>query len=377
MDTSDIDLMLAEKDNPCISILIATPRSANPRNANSLLIAKAINKAHLLLTHSAWPVEKVKRLEDLLDSLTSKIDTIRLQQGLAVFISPTIFKIYLLPFPVKEKVMLGKSFEIQDVLYYTQFLEPYYLLALSKKKIRLLKGAGLELQEVENADFPKRYVEEYEYDRPSVGTSFGSTLKAFEKDKSEMQAIRLEAFFKKSDVALDKYLKKNTRLFLAGVGEEVSSFEHISHHGGQLTGIIKGNYDYDAVHPLAEGAWKSILEAVKTQHKEWLRKLEEGIGTRMAVAGIRNVWRAAAESKGLVLLLEKDYHTTVYIDPRNITQLFLTPPITQHHTVQDAPVDVLKMVREKGGQVVVVDNGALRNFKQIALLLRYEESRDI
>lgn len=377
MNTSDIDLMLAEKDHPCVSILLATPRFTNPRTSNSLLISKAIHKAHLLLTNSAWPQEEIKRLKSLLDSLTSKIDTIRLQQGLAIFLSPSIFKIYVLPFPTKEKVMLGRSFELQDVMYYTQFLEPYYLLALSKKKIRLLKGSGLELQEVDNADFPKRYVEEYEYDRPSIGTSFGSTLKAFEKDKSTMQAIRLEDFFKDSDAALSKYLKKDTRLFIAGVAEEVASFEHISHHTRQLTGVIKGNYDYDAVHPLAESAWNSTLQSVKTRHKEWLRKLEEGIGTRMAVAGIRNVWRAAGEGKGLVLLLEKDFHTTAYIDPKNTTQLHLIPPLGKHHTVPDAAADVLKTVKEKGGQVIITDNGVLRNFKHVALLLRYEEHTDI
>ncbi|MBL0741034.1 baeRF3 domain-containing protein [Chryseolinea lacunae] len=377
MDTTDIDDLLAEKDTPCVSIVISTPRFTNPRTSNAVVVSKALQKARLLLTHSAWPRDKINRLEIRLDVVASKIDTIGLQKGLAIFISPAVFKIYLLPFSVKEKIMLGKSFELQEMIYYAQFLEPYYLLALSKKKIRLLKGSGQELQEVENADFPKHYQEEFEYEHPSIGTSFGNTLKAFEKDKSELQSIRLEAFVRKSDAALGKYLKKDTPLFIAGVSEEVSSFENLSHHKQQLTGVIKGNYDHDAVHPLADSVWNTILTSVKTRHHDWLRKLDESMGSHMGTAGIRNVWRAASEGNVFVLLLEKDYHVTAYSDAQNARQLYITPPLAQHHIVPNAASEVVRMVKEKGGQVVIVDNDMLQHYKHIAILLRYEETVEI
>lgn len=371
MNQSDIERMLNEKGNPCISIILPTARYTRARMQNPELIQKAILKAGSLLTHSAWPKDQVINLQSKLQSLLDKIDYMRLQDGLAIFISPNIFRIHLLPFSVKEKVILGRRFEIRDLLYFAQVLKPYYLLAISKKRARLFKGSGRDLQEIINSDFPKKYTEEYEYARPSIGSSSSPGLKAFERDKSVMEDTRTKAFFRQADDTLKKYLTDEVPLFIAGVEEELVDFELLTRHAKKIAGRITGNYDIDAVHPLAETAWKRIIEHETSAHQKLLNKFEEGIGTRLAVDGIRDVWRSAKEGKGLVLLLEKDYLQRAYLKPGNDSHLFLTPPPDPYEIIPDAADDVIQIVREKGGDVAILENGALRKFQHIALLLRY------
>lgn len=371
MNPSDIDRMLSEKGNPCISIILPTYRYTKERMQNPELIEKAVLKAGSLLTHSAWPKDKVTTLQSKLSSLLDKIDYMRLQEGLAIFISPNISEIHHLPFRVKEKVMLGKTFEIRDIMYFAQFLKPYCLLTVSKKRVRLFKGSARDLHEIVNRDFPKKYTEEYEYARPSIGSSSSPGLKAFERDKSVMEDVRTKAFFKQADETLKRYLKGDMPLFIAGAEEVLADFENMSHHSKNVAGRIPGNYDLDAVHPLAETAWRKIREHVANSHKELLNKLEEDIGKQLAVEGIREVWRVAKEGKGLVLLLEKDYQERAYLKPGNDTCLHLAPPPGDYEMIPDAADDAIEIVREKGGNVAILENGALDKFYHIALLLRY------
>ncbi|MEX1238930.1 MAG: hypothetical protein WEB30_04405 [Cyclobacteriaceae bacterium] len=371
MNTSDIDLMLSEKGNPCISMIIPTHRYTRDRMQNPELIEKAIQKARKLLADSTWPKEKIRQLENKFELILQRIDLIRLQEGLAIFISPNTLKVHLLPFPVKEKVVVGQKFEMRNLFYFAQFLQPYYLLVVSKKRIRLLKGTGGDLQELTNDDFPRQYVEEYEYAPPSIGSSSSAGLKAFERDKSIVQETRLKSFLRRADQILNKYLKEDTLLFVAGVEEELVSFEQVSHHLNHLAGRIPGNYDFNAIHPLAEIAWKKMKEVVRASNKELLMELQEEIGTKMAAVGIRNVWHAAMEGKGLALLLEKDYEVIAYRNREDKSEIFLTAAGEKSEIVVDAAGELIEMVREKGGKVVILENGELEEYQNIAMILRY------
>lgn len=371
MNTSDIDLMLAEKGNPCISIVIPTHQYTRDRMQNPALIEKAIQKAKMFLANSAWPKEKIAQLESRFDSVLENIDYIRLQEGLAIFISPNVSQIHLLPFQVKEKVVVGQKFELRDLIYYAQFLNPYFVLAVSKKKVRLFKGTGRDLQEVTNNDFPRSYVEEYEYERPAIASSASTSLKAFERDKSIVQEMRIKHFFKDADETLSRYLKDDTRLFVAGVQEELANFQAISHHIENLTGKIEGNYDFDAIHPLAETAWKKMKEAIHESHKHLLAKANEDVGRNMVAEGIVNVWRAAVLGQGLTLLVEKDYGVMAYHHPENNAEIHLTPPAARHEILVNAADALIEIVREKGGKIVILENGELEALGHVAMFLRY------
>ena len=137
--------MLAEKESPCISIVIPTHRFSKERRQDPKALEKAASKAKSLLQNSAWPKDKIQSLSTKIDAVVENIDYVRMQEGLAIFISPNISKFFLLPFPVTEKIMLGKTFELRDLFYFIQFLKPYYLLAVSKKRIRMFRGDGQDI----------------------------------------------------------------------------------------------------------------------------------------------------------------------------------------------------------------------------------------
>lgn len=373
MNTTDIDKILAEKSNLCVSIVIPTHRYTRERMQDPKLVKKAMQKAKDLMRHSAWPKDQVQQLEAKLDLLLTKIDFVRLHEGLAIFISPNITRFFLLPHQVKEKVIVGSSFEIRDLVYFSQFLKPYYLVATSKKRIRLFKGQGLEIQEIINDEFPREYVEEYEYASPSIGSSTSSGLQNFEGDKSVVRETRQKAFVKQMDHGLDKYLTADTPLLVAGVEEELANFEHVTSHLHSIIGKIHGNFDHDALHPLAETAWKKMKEYITTSQENTVLKLREQLGRGMAVDGIRDVWRLAHEGNALTLLVEKDFAPTAYVDPSNQARIYVSPPISRYDIVTDAVEHVMETVKAKGGNIMIVQNEVLKENSHVALLLRYPE----
>ena len=77
---------------------------------NAELIERAILRAEQLLTNSAWPHEQIVALHGKLDSMRDRIANMRCQEGLAIFISPNLFKVTVLPFPVKEKIIPREKF---------------------------------------------------------------------------------------------------------------------------------------------------------------------------------------------------------------------------------------------------------------------------
>ena len=371
MEARDLDGLLVEKGNACVSIIIPTRLHSRDRMQNPVLVKKAIRKARGLLEKGAWPKNLVEQLDIKFLTIPERIDFIHLQEGLAIFVSPNILKIFLLPFRVKGKVTVGTTFEIRDIIYCMQYLKPYYLLTISKKKIRLFTGTGQELQEITNSDFPKQYLEEYEYSPPSPGSPPSPALKAFERDKSIVKETRLRGFLKDADRALEKYLREGAMLIVAGVKKELADFEQTSHHLAKLSGKIPGNYDFDAVRPLAENAWKRIQYLVKKSQRDLLAKADEELGRGRLISGITHVWREACNGNGSVLLLERDYQVAAYLNPGDSSEILITPPSGLYGFVPDATNDLIEIVRGKGGRVTIYENGQLSKYGHIALLLRH------
>jgi len=117
--------------------------------------------------------------------------------------------------------------------------------------------------------------------------------------------------------------------------------------------------------------WNRVMNYLKEENEKIFRQFAEATGTGSAVYGIENVWESAQEGKGLILLVEKDFSQPAFIG-NNKFKLFLHPLVSEHKTITDSVNDVIEIVLEKGGKVVFMDNGELRDFSKIGLLLRYK-----
>ena len=128
-----------EKGNICVSVIVPTHRTSPDRRTDQLNTKKAIEKAERLM-NTKYPADIVSSFTNRLHELFLQIDFAHNEDGLGLFVSSNIQLQVSFPFPVKEKIVVGDSFEIRDVLYKENFSDPYYVLLLTEQGARLFYG---------------------------------------------------------------------------------------------------------------------------------------------------------------------------------------------------------------------------------------------
>jgi hypothetical protein len=374
MPKQEFDELLSETGVPCISIIVPTHRLSPDRIQDPETLSKEVERVKELLNLQYPQSDHTNDMVEKMDELISKIDFVHSKDGIGIFVSPRISKLVPFSFPVRKKIKAGDAFDSRDLIYNRNTIIDYCVLSISKKNIQLFKAKGEDIQEINNGDFPLHYEETYEYSKPSRATSFegSGVLKGFERDKSVLEDIRLKDFLRTADHLLEKYLNTNTPLVVAGGTKEIADYLEITQFEKRIIAEVKGNYNFNGDKQLAGLAWKEVQNHFKDQNEILVSNLQELVGKGMIAIGIEKVWKAAREGKGLQLIVEKDFECNAFLlDDQYELKLKKPTASKKYITINDSVERVIKTVREKGGKIVFVDNGELKNFKGIALQLRY------
>jgi hypothetical protein len=227
------------------------------------------------------------------------------------------------------------------------------------------------LEEIRNDYFPASFRDDYEYQRSSLGSSYGYSLKGFEKDKSVIGATRLASMVRETvrhvPAAIDN-LKANILV----VGPSKISREAAAFLPSPLkeSGILEHTYNGKDFNVLSEAVWKEI-QKIRRSIRDGMIKQVDDLAFNYRVEGIRAVWEAAHKGQGRLLLVERDFRRNAYI-PVGTEQIRLRPPKGKYERIADAVDDVIEKVRRKHGEVVFVEPGQLAHHEGIVLALRYQ-----
>jgi hypothetical protein len=364
--TLDIKEMVKERGNTCISVIVPTHRIGQDRQGDALEVQRAISAAkHALMGRQA---DFLPALDDLFQTIDFK----RNQEGIGIFVSPHIKKLVQFSFPVTKKVVVDGFFHLHDILYAENYKTPYYLLDISRKEVHLFKGVMDHLEEIKDNYFPKEIVEEYEYHKPSPSASATgyAHLKDVEKDKSILHQIRMKRMFQTVDKSLSKYIvRKDIPLLLCGPEKDISTYKSVTDHLGNVVAAIGDNYKGTAVHDLELLAWPQIRQFLDEQKLKLVGDFKEKYGEKMGVCGVQDVWTAAKDGRGLVVLVERDYGKAAFVTGDN--KLYAHHPDEKAVRYPDVINEIMTTILEKGGRVVIVEKDTLQNYKRIALITRY------
>ena len=359
------------KGSVCVSIILPTHRLSPERRVDNLKLKNSITAAKQLLQYK-YTVSNIQLLMDAIDEIYDTIDFSHNSDGLGIYISSDIKLAVQFPFTVEEKVMVGDSFEIRDLLYKDNYSVPYLIILLSKNQIRLFKGLLDELEEIIDESFPLTYEEEYVYNSPSRGTPFTghTTVRNFEKEKSSLEEIRFKQFYQKADKLLNKYIISASPVILLGVEKDIAWFEKVSVHAENLIHTIDGNYDYLNEKQLSDITWPIMFAHLQHQRDLLIKEMVEKSGGHLVVSGIQNVWQATKDGKAFKLFVEKDFRKSGFITDDGY-QFHERPTGKPYKVVTDVVDDIMEMVLKMGGQVFLTDNHLLKDYQHIALITRY------
>lgn len=369
MDSAVLTKLKNNKAKPCVSVIIPKPGTSANSTVDKLEVKKALRKAkELVLTKYGDDAQGAELINRLME-LSETIDYSHINEGLGFFVSPKVSCLIEFPFLVKERVIINNNFEIRDVLYLEETMINYYVLLVNEKEIKLFKGCGDTLYMIKDENFPMKLVDDYEYTHTSLGSSHGYALKSSEKDKSIVKEQRFMANIKHADQKLPAYILENIPLIISGDSKDLGYFKKVSVHNHHVAGKIAGNYVHENVQTLGRFSFEKIKEFLKSEEEKMLERLNDSIGKKLAATGIIDVWKAAKEGKGLILLVEKDFSLPVTAGKE--TPSFFSAEFGELKMNDDAIDDIVETVIEKKGKVVIFENGKLDRFDGIAMILRY------
>lgn len=146
---ADLEALQQQQNGPCISLYMPAHPKGRDAEQDPLRFRMLLDTASdELAALGERPATIDKVLQPGRDLNGDRPFWSRLDKGLAIFLAPDRGRILNLPFTVPELLVSGTRFHLSPLVFALQPDLEYYVLALSRRGVRLLKGSRLALEEV-------------------------------------------------------------------------------------------------------------------------------------------------------------------------------------------------------------------------------------
>ncbi len=364
-------LFHSEKIYPSISILLPVNKKYPQFKEEELKLKGLIKKAEEKLRFELSK-KMADSITEKLHKTISTIDFTHLSESLAIFVSSSVQKVVHLSFPVEEKVIIGRSFEVRDLLFAAKNNFHFILLTISENRVGYYQGYDHHLEKVENKDFPFGIndVGGDSHSRVQNFNSFASSRDA--SDQNEFHDKQLLKYLRDIDSELTKIIKQApVPVVICGVEKEISKFKNLTKNKDSILGYIEGNFDHLNETAILKTVEPLFAEKKLEDEKKTLALLDEAVGKRTFASGVQDVWKAVMEKRGRLLVVEKDYRYMARIGNNKFTLVTTGIDENDVNVSKDIVDDIMEYVFFYGGDVAFVSNGALADHSGIALITYY------
>ncbi|MFA6060356.1 MAG: hypothetical protein WC756_19300 [Taibaiella sp.] len=356
--TSDeLELFNATKYRPAISIILSAADENGGRKNMPHRLKLVEDHIKKELTNT-YPETTCTAILKKISLTFSSIDFTAIKNGIAVFVSPILSKIFYLVAPVSDKVLIDESFEIRDLVY--EKLESFKYLALLITG-RYAKAFLVDNEHIAPLDLgAANNIESYENDISERVLNFS--------DPSKRKELVQEKFLRGIDHALSGLLKSyRLPVFLVGVDRIIGHFKSISVNGKHIQGSIHHNYKTFSLSELKDRIKPFAAKYKALRTDILLSEIEKAMNSNTVVIGAEGVWENINENNSRLLIVEKNYaFQAEYVDNNCIRKYSGTESSVLH--IKDAVDDIIEKAIQSGCEISFVDDGVLNNYKHIALI---------
>jgi hypothetical protein len=346
---------------PAVSILLPMHQvfSSGPELRHRLKIALE-NTGHRLRKN--YTAEATAVVLARLDKLRSQLQLDMKCKGVALFASQLHSKLVYLDVPIEERIVIGDSFAIRDLVADSKQLREYLVLLLSDKECRFYLFTEDHLRLLKTTIPTEVFA--YANEKPERVANFS--------DPAERKEIVLDKFLRYMDEELSRVLVLHPLpVFVLGPEKVVGHFNMHSRHHARIAGYAHGNY-VDAEEPV-------LLRVVEPCVAQWQRQKQQALMATLETAtnckrvsvGIAQAWAAAAHKNGRLLIVEKSFRFPARCGDSPDLIVREDSPEVNPFCIPDAVDALIGQVIEQGGEVEFVDDGTLGEYDRIALIRYY------
>jgi len=295
--------------------------------------------------------------------------------GLAIFISPGIFRYYRLPYSFEELVVVTERFHIKPLLPLFSEDGVFYILAVSQNQVRFLQCTRYHVRELTPESVPSNLAEALKYDQPEKQHQFHTTGPGgllishghgVSKDYDKVNILR---YFQQVDQGLHEVLREeHSPLIVAAVDylhpiyREANTYHYLLDEG------IEGNPDRLSEEALQEQAWSIVQPYFERSQTEALVQYREAITKGLATNDLKQAVLAAYDGRVSILFVAIGVQQWGQFDPeRQKVRLYKE----RKPGVQDMLDFATANTLEKGGNVYAVEREQVPGGTPVAALFRY------
>lgn len=375
--------LLGDWPEPCLSLYQPTHRQ-HPENQQDPIRFRNLLKELTKTLEEKYPDTEVQALLEPFDSLHGDREfwnhTLK---GIAVFAAPGLFRVFGLPRPVRELVVVDESFHTKPLRRFLQSTDRYQILGLSLHEIKLYEGNRNAMDELDlQTGVPQNITdalgEELTEPHQTVasygGTGGGggeSTSMSHghggRKDEADTDADR---FFRSIDKAILEHHSRPSGLplMLAALPEHHAEFRKFSHNTFLMDEGLKVYPGDLSLSELRDRAWKVF----EPQYHARMAKLADDFAVaksqKRALDDLKQIAEAAMDGKVGTLLIEADREISGRLHPGSGNLHFADPGSPPEEDLLD---DIGELVMKMGGQVFVMPARQMPTKTGAAATLRY------
>ncbi len=381
LNGNDLRMLAEKQDEPCVTIFMPTHRGGQ-ETAQDRLRLKGILKGveESLLAKGFRIAEVEKLLAPVGQLLPDGLFWTHSSDGLAVFLSPTLFRYYRVPLSLEESVTIANRFHIRALLPLQSGEGRFYLLALGQNQVRFFEGTHFSISELKADSMPKSLDEGLQYDDMEKQLQFHTGTAASTGGKrsamfhghgagAELDKEYLREFFGKINTGLHEMLKdKRDPLLLAGVEylfpiyAEANSYPHLLNEG------VAGNPEEKSPQELLKHAWPIAHRYFLREQEDRLSQYEQLVGVGRSSNDVKEIVSAAWAGRVDCLFVGLNGGVPGWYDPVSCTvELGSGPGGLEEDLLDLAAVQTIL----HGGTVYPLESKRLPGGASLAAVFRY------
>jgi hypothetical protein len=386
-----LKILLDNSQSPCVSLYMPMQKAGPEIRQNPIRFKNLIREAEERLTKMGMRHTEVL---DLLES-AMELDTTDFwenqDKGLAIFISPQMFRCYQLPMEFQELVVVSVSeayrssrFHLKPLLHLLNSDGKFYLLALSQKQVRFFEGTGYSLDEVEVQNMPRNIDAALLQDdiqrgvQHRIGTPRGGTANPIQQpgdfhgqgspDRDKHQADILQFCHIVDRAVHEKIRGDNAPLLLMGVEylfpiyQEANTYPYFVEEG------ITGNPEVMKPEELHELAWPIVAPLFEQNQQSAMALYQQLVGTGTTSSDIKEVVSATYCQRVDSMFVPMDLQIWGKFDRDTMTVDLHSEPEPDDEDMLDLAAMQTLM---NGGKVYTMASQEMPNGAPVAAIFRY------
>ncbi len=304
-----------------------------------------------------FPGDLGELVEQKLENIIRNLNYNTLRKSIAIFVSPVFENVLYLNFEVEERVVVGGRFQIRDIVQSRRLPRQFHVLVLDENEGRIfLDDATSSIHLYADDSYRHKKPDKYEEEELSVGKN------------SEDKNNYVNSFLHRINQSLnDILLTRRLPVFVMGNKSLLHQFRAIAHPNGAIAGWVEGKFRGLSLQQLKQRLQPLLLnwQFLRQQHLSHL--LENAVINNSLVTGFSQVQKNIMKHHGKILLIGKRYlYTGKWQEPDD--RMSGQKKLSRYSYLKDSIDEMVEKLLEDGGDVELVDDVVLEEYKQIALI---------